>query len=62
MGSKEVRPVRRAEIRSSYKVSKTTFWRWLRDGQFPQPRKVGGIDFWDAAEVDDWFRKQGEAA
>ncbi|NWO07152.1 MAG: helix-turn-helix domain-containing protein [Alteromonadaceae bacterium] len=29
------------EVSSRYKVSTKTIWRWVREGRFPRPIKVG---------------------
>ncbi|SFM41629.1 transcriptional regulator, AlpA family [Marinobacter pelagius] len=29
------------EVSSRYKVSTKTIWRWVREGRFPRPVKVG---------------------
>lgn len=34
-------------------VSPATIWRWVREGKFPKPFKLGeSVTVWDAAEVD----------
>ncbi|MDM5181631.1 AlpA family phage regulatory protein [Massilia sp. DJPM01] len=34
-------------------VSPATIWRWVRDGKFPKPFKIGaGVTVWHAAEVE----------
>lgn len=34
-------------------VSPTTVWRWVREGKFPKPFKLGEcVTVWDAAEVE----------
>ena len=33
-------------------VSPATVWRWVREGKFPKPFKLGeSVTVWDAAEV-----------
>jgi len=29
-----------------YPVVRSTFWRWVAQGKFPQPQYIGGIPFW----------------
>ena len=37
-------------------VSPATVWRWVRDGKFPAPFKLGkGTTVWDAALVEDFL-------
>ncbi|NHZ38662.1 helix-turn-helix transcriptional regulator [Massilia aquatica] len=34
-------------------VSPATIWRWVRDGKFPKPFKIGAsVTVWHAAEVE----------
>lgn len=34
-------------------VSPATIWRWVREGKFPKPFKLGqSVTVWNAAEVD----------
>lgn len=35
-------------------VSPATIWRWVRDGKFPQPFKIGSITAWHAAEIENF--------
>ncbi|CAN1540840.1 AlpA Predicted transcriptional regulator [Burkholderiaceae bacterium] len=44
-------------------VSPATIWRWVKDGKFPRPFKIGANSTcWDAAEVDAWLASRKEAA
>ena len=45
-------------------VSPTTVWRWVREGRFPKPFKLGqSVTVWDAAEVEAFIERQaGETA
>lgn len=37
-------------------VSPATVWRWVRDGKFPAPFKIGeGTTVWDAARVEEFL-------
>ena len=34
-------------------VSPATIWRWVREGKFPKPFKLGdSVTVWDASEVE----------
>lgn len=33
-------------------VSQATIWRWVRDGKFPKPFKIGSITAWHLDEID----------
>jgi prophage regulatory protein len=40
-------------------VSPATLWRWVKDGKFPKPFKIGvNTTVWDKAEVDAWLTAQ----
>lgn len=49
-----VRPDRVLEMLG---VSRVTLWKYIRDGKFPAPIKIGATRFWDEAEVDEWFER-----
>lgn len=43
-------------------VSPATIWRWVREGKFPKPFKLGhAVTVWDAAEVDAFISSQAGA-
>ncbi len=47
--------------RGKLPVSPATVWRWVREGQFPKPFKLGNrVTVWNLAEVDA-FIEQGAA-
>lgn len=40
-------------------VSKATIWRWVRQGRFPKPFKLGDrVTVWDMDEVENFISKQ----
>jgi predicted DNA-binding transcriptional regulator AlpA len=40
-------------------VSPATVWRWVREGKFPQPFKLGeSVTVWDAAEVEAFIAQR----
>ena len=42
-----------------FTVSKTTLWRWERDGRFPRRIRFGGkIIAWSAPDIRDWCQAQ----
>jgi predicted DNA-binding transcriptional regulator AlpA len=42
-------------------VSPTTVWRWVREGKFPKPFKLGAsVTVWDAAEVEAFIERQSK--
>jgi len=37
-------------------VGKTTLWRWVKEGFFPQPIKLSeGVTVWRLSEVQSWL-------
>lgn len=38
-------------------VSPATIWRWVRDGKFPQPFKIGNITAWHSDEIDNFVAR-----
>jgi prophage regulatory protein len=40
-------------------VSPATIWRWVKDGTFPAPFKLGSnTTVWDAGKVEAWIEEQ----
>lgn len=40
-------------------VSQATIWRWVRNGKFPKPYRMGDrCTVWDAATVNNWLEQQ----
>lgn len=45
-----------AQVQEILPVSKTTLWRYVKAGKFPQPRKLGRSAFWVKEEVEHAVR------
>jgi prophage regulatory protein len=43
-------------------IDRATLWRWRRDGHFPNPVRIGTIEFWSIAALDAWDRELADAA
>lgn len=44
-------------------VSPATIWRWVREGKFPQPFKLGAsVTVWSAIEVEAFIAKRAGGA
>jgi len=44
-------------------VSPATIWRWVREGKFPKPFKLGdSITVWNAAEVEAFIAQRAGGA
>jgi len=39
-------------------VAASTFWRMVRDGQFPAPVKIGAMSCWKVGDVRQWLADQ----
>jgi prophage regulatory protein len=55
--AKAARPAKRGKL----PASPATIWRWVREGKFPKPFKLGsGITVWDEAEVDAFIASRAD--
>jgi predicted DNA-binding transcriptional regulator AlpA len=45
----------RPEVIDRVGVAYVTIWQWMRTGQFPVCRDVGGKAAWLEADVDNWI-------
>ena len=53
---------RAAGVAKSLAVAESTIWRWVADGKFPKPIKLGErVTVWDLDEVDAFIAKQRKA-
>ena len=44
-------------------VSPATIWRWVREGKFPAPFKLGdSVTVWNVAEVEAFLVQRSEGA
>lgn len=50
--------IRENELRQRVPVSRSTLWKWVREGKFPPPIKHSGVTMWRLADVDAWEDKQ----
>ena len=38
-----------------YEITRATVWRWVREGKFPKPIKLGAnCTRWKSSDVDAW--------
>lgn len=63
------RVIRVAEIASTkhksglLPVSPATIWRWVREGKFPKPYKLGpAVTVWDADVIDNFISNRASGA
>ena len=53
-----IRIIRPSELALLLGISKVTLWRWERDGQFPQRKKIGPGKAvgWLSSDIDDYLK------
>ena len=57
-----MRVLRLPEVLARVSLSKSTLWRLINDGQFPQPIKLGPrATGWIEEEVDEWIASRSRA-
>lgn len=49
--------IRSAKVLEMLSVSQVTLWKYVRDGKFPAPIKIGATRYWDESEVNEWFER-----
>lgn len=50
--------LREKQVLELLPVNRSTLWRWVKNGYFPKPRKVGpGVTVWSHAEVVAFVEK-----
>ncbi|WP_026610681.1 helix-turn-helix transcriptional regulator [Methylocaldum szegediense] len=43
------------EIMKTFKVSRTTLWKWQRQNLFPKAKKIGGRLYWSEAKIKNFM-------
>lgn len=38
-------------------ISRTTFWRWVKEGKAPQPVKLGRMTMWEKQPIGELVRQ-----
>jgi len=50
------RILRRPEVEARTGLSRSTIYQWMKDGQFPQPVKLGArLVAWRESDVNAWL-------
>ena len=53
-----MRFIRFKELRQRIPLGRTTIWKMMREGRFPQSRRIGKMAAaWLESEVEDWMKK-----
>ena len=61
METPNMRYIRFKELRKLIPLGRTTIWRMMREGRFPQSRRIGKMaTAWLESEVDEWIRQRSE--
>jgi prophage regulatory protein len=56
-----MRFIRFKELRQRIPLGRTTIWRMMREGRFPQSRRIGKMAAaWLESEVEDWMKRNVE--
>jgi prophage regulatory protein len=53
-----MRFIRFKELRQRIPLGRTTIWKMMREGRFPQSRRIGKMAAaWLESEVEDWMKE-----
>ena len=56
-----MRYIRFKELRKLIPLGRTTIWRMMREGRFPQSRRIGKMaTAWLESEVEEWIRQRAQ--
>ncbi|HYK88780.1 MAG TPA: AlpA family phage regulatory protein [Acidobacteriota bacterium] len=57
-----MRYLRFKELRKLIPLGRTTIWHMMREGRFPQSRRIGkAATAWLESEVEDWIKERALA-
>jgi prophage regulatory protein len=57
----EMKYIRFKELRKLIPLGRTTIWRMMREGRFPQSRRIGKAAMaWLESEVEDWINERAQ--
>lgn len=43
------------QVANRYGVNRSTIWRWVKQGQFPKPKKINcGSSRWSSIDLEEW--------
>jgi predicted DNA-binding transcriptional regulator AlpA len=55
---KPSRLINKAELLRRVPVTYPTLWLWMRQGNFPRSKNIGGKAAWLESEVEEWIHKR----
>lgn len=50
--------MRLVEVEEAVCVKTTTIYKWMKEGKFPKPIKMGFVSLWVRAEVEAWIQQR----
>jgi predicted DNA-binding transcriptional regulator AlpA len=50
--------LRKSDIKSEYGIPKSTLNRWVANGLWPTPIKIGGTTLWRRSDVEEFLEAQ----
>lgn len=50
--------MRLVEVEEAVCVKTTTIYKWMKEGKFPKPVKMGFVSLWVRAEVESWIQQR----
>lgn len=52
--------MRLPEVEEMVGVKTTTIYKWMKDGKFPKPLKMGFVSLWVRAEIKAWIEEKAQ--
>lgn len=46
------------EVKRTVCFGKTAIYKWVKEGTFPKPLKIGGSVRWVSSDIDEWINKK----
>jgi len=54
--------IRFKELRKLVPLGRTTIWKMMREGRFPQSRRIGKVaTAWLEHEVEEWIKERAQS-
>lgn len=52
--------IRMEALLKKLSISRTTVWRWVKQGHLPQPLRIGpNCVAWPESQIDEWIASRG---
>ena len=47
--------IREGDVTARLQCHRSTLWRWVKEGRFPEPRDMGGgVKWWHVDDLEAW--------